>query len=75
MVPNKEIIMSNQVLSSRLFERGIWEITRHDLAEGKIVTKPNTTRKFAVELGSRKFGLGTGLIIKHVEEESNVGAR
>jgi len=60
--------MSNQVLSSRLFERGIWEITRHDGTGQPIVTKPNTTRKFAVELGSRKFGLGIPMVIKAVEE-------
>lgn len=66
--------MSNQSLSSRLFERGVWEITRHDGTGKPIVTKPNTTRKFAVELGSRKWGRGTGLIINPAttEEETRV---
>lgn len=61
--------MSNQQLSSRLFERGIWEIARYDGIGEPIKTKPNTTRKFAVELGSRKFGRGTGLIVVRQKEE------
>lgn len=64
--------MTKQVVSSRLFERGVWEITRHDGTGKAIVTKPNTTRKFAVELGSRKFGVGTPMVITAVEEEARV---
>ena len=60
--------MTKQVVSSRLFERGVWEITRHDGTGKPVVTKPNTTRKFAVALGSRMFGLGIGLVIKPITE-------
>ena len=64
--------MTKQVVSSRLFERGVWEITRHDGTGMPILTPPNTTRKFAVQLGSRKFGVGTPMVIKSIEEETRV---
>lgn len=68
-------IMKNQGLkdnTSRLFERGVWQIARHDGTGKPFVTKPNTTRKFAVELGSRKFGVGTPMVITLADEEARV---
>lgn len=58
--------------TSRLFERGKYRITRHDGKPGQIVTKENTQRKFCVELGSREWGRGTGLIIEKLEHVPNL---
>lgn len=58
----------NPYSSSRLFERGKFEIKRID-GKGTIVTRPNTTRKLCVELGSKAWGVGTGMIIRKVEED------
>ncbi len=63
----------SQYNSSRLFERGRFEITRIN-RKGTIVTKDNTTRKFCVELGSRAWGVGTPMEIKKVDAEDEARA-
>lgn len=58
--------MTNQRVNdnaSRLFERGKYRIERHDGTGVPIITKENTQRKFCVELGSRRWGVGTPMII------------
>lgn len=51
-------------MANRLFEKGYWELTPKN---GKApVTTPFVTRKAAVAIGTKSFGLGVGMDIKEV---------
>jgi hypothetical protein len=52
--------------SNRLYQKGYWEV--QPVAGGNPITTAYVTRKAAVAIGTKKFGLGNGMKIREVSQ-------